>query len=92
MLGAKYERTVSVHCVRAQGEMLKLLRRFLKENAGFKESIIMHSYGGSKEITESLNKSYANFYYSLSMSSLKRMEILDYIPAEKLLLETDSPY
>lgn len=52
----------------------------------------MHSYGGSKEITESLNKSYNNFYYSLSMSSLKRVEILDYIPLEKLLLETDSPY
>ena len=57
----------------------------------------MHSYNGSKEITQSLLKLNGNFYFSLSLGILnvyiyynQKLEMLDYIPIDNLILETDS--
>ena len=60
----EYDRICSVHCVRAHGEMLKIIKRKAKEmkakveqaDAGGRRRIIMHSFGGSKEIAQSLTK------------------------------------
>lgn len=76
-------RVCSVHCVRAHGEMLKLLKKKFGGKAGPKSTqigqedhsvakndhaiptLIMHSFGGSKEIAESLAKlSGAQIYFS----------------------------
>ena len=62
-LAMKFNRTVTIHCVRAYGEMLKFFKKYhksieeSKKNKAEKENkeqsyqgtpIIMHSYGGSK--------------------------------------------
>ena len=59
----------------------------------------MHSYIGSKEIAQSLLKLNENFYFSLSLGILnvyiyynQKLEMLDYIPIDNLILETDSPH
>ena len=88
-LAIKYDRAVSVHCVRASGEMLKIMKKILK-NTTYKNSIIMHSYNCSKEITQSFDKLYPNFYYSFS-TNLK-LESLEYINPDKLLFESDGPH
>jgi len=52
--------------------------------------IIMHSYGGSVEITKALLKLNLNIYFSLSLK--RSVELCSVIPLERLLLETDAPY
>lgn len=52
----------------------------------------MHSYNCPKEITQSLNKLYPNFFYSFSMNIANKLESLNNIEPDKLLLETDAPY
>lgn len=54
---------------------------------------VFHSYNGRREFAEKINKS--GGYVSFSASILKnphRQEIVQSIPPEKLLLETDGPY
>jgi Tat protein secretion system quality control protein TatD with DNase activity len=86
-MALRLNRTVTVHCVRAYGDILKHFKQYNKmiesqvkneakeEGVGYKYKgtpIIMHSYGGSKEITKSLLKlTNLNVYFSLS---LKRSE------------------
>ena len=81
---------MSIHCVRAQGEMLKIFKKLKVKDS--QTPIIMHSYNGSKEFTTSYNKLNASIYFSLSLSVFNKPDILEYIPMDKLLLETDSPY
>ena len=52
----------------------------------------MHSYGGSPEILKALDKLYPNFYYSFSMNVVNKLEILNSVNPNKLLLETDAPH
>lgn len=93
-LGMKHNRAISVHCVRASGEMLKIMKKCLKnsEQAAFDASIIMHSYGCPKEITQSLDKLYPNVYYSFSLSVANRLENIANVKRDRLLFETDAPY
>lgn len=83
-MALKLNRVVTVHCVRAFGDLLKHFKHYNKEieaktkkeiAEGWKyEStpIIMHSYGGSKDVTKSLLKlTNLNIFFSLS---LKRSE------------------
>jgi len=89
-LAVKYYRPVSVHNVRAHGEMLKYFKKAAKQEAKLPH-IIMHSYGGSKEITQALLKLESlPIYFSLSLKRTE--ELCQIIPIERLLLETDSPY
>ncbi|CAK57618.1 unnamed protein product (macronuclear) [Paramecium tetraurelia] len=88
-LAIKYNRSMSIHCVRASGEMLKIFKKQLK-GQNYNAAIIMHSYGCPKEITGSLDKLYPNFYYSLCLNM--KMEQLNHIDKNKLLFETDAPY
>ena len=67
LLACSYQRTMSVHCVRAHGDMLKYFKKLVIPKESGVPNIVMHSYGGSKEITLSLLKlsPTLNIYFSL---------------------------
>lgn len=83
---------MSVHCVRAHGEMLKEFKKFFAAHPTYAQSIIMHSWGGSADIMAAMDKMYGNFYYSLCMSVARAPERVAHINIDKLLFETDAPH
>ncbi|RLM75626.1 tat-linked quality control protein TatD [Panicum miliaceum] len=89
-LAKELERPVSVHCVRAFGDLLEIL----KQTGPFPAGVLLHSYLGSAEMVFGL----ANLgcYLSLSgfltgMKSSKAKQMLKSIPLDRILLETDGP-
>lgn len=89
-LAKELERPVSVHCVRAFGDLLEVL----KQTGPFPAGVLLHSYMGSAEMVSAL----ANLgcYFSLSgfltgMKSTKAKHVLKSIPLDRILLETDAP-
>ena len=46
-IALEHERTATIHCVRAHGEMLKILKTLNKEIKKKSSPLVMHSYGGS---------------------------------------------
>ena len=80
----------SIHCLRAWGRMLELLRQGPRPACGF----LLHSYGGSRDLVPPLADLGA--FFSLSGScvherNLRQREALQAIPMDRLLLETDAP-
>ncbi|TVT99701.1 hypothetical protein EJB05_54901, partial [Eragrostis curvula] len=89
-LAKELERPVSVHCVRAFGDLLEILT----EIGPFPAGVLLHSYLGSAEMVSGL----ANLgcYFSLSgfltsMKTTKAKKMLKSIPLDRILLETDAP-
>ncbi|CAL5069514.1 unnamed protein product [Urochloa decumbens] len=89
-LAKELERPVSVHCVRAFGDLLEIL----KQSGPFPAGVLVHSYMGSAEMVSGL----ANIgcYFSLSgfltgMKSTKAKQMPKSIPLDRILLETDAP-
>lgn len=89
-LAKELARPVSVHCVRAFGDLLEVL----KQTGPFPAGVLLHSYMGSAEMASAL----ANLgcYFSLSgfltgMKSTKAKHMLKSIPLDRILLETDAP-
>lgn len=89
-LAKELARPVSVHCVRAFGDLLEVL----KQTGPFPAGVLLHSYMGSAEMVSAL----ANLgcYFSLSgfltgMKSTKAKHVLKSIPLDRILLETDAP-
>ncbi|KAK9122034.1 hypothetical protein Syun_019651 [Stephania yunnanensis] len=89
-LAKQLERPVSIHCVRAFGDLLEIMQSV----GPFPQGAILHSYMGSAEMVPSLAKLGAYFSFSgflFSMKQLKAKKMLKMVPAERILLETDSP-
>ncbi len=83
-------RTVSVHCRRAWGDMLELLRSHGAHPAG----IILHSYSGSAEIIPQLTKLNSFFSFSCALTYPENQRAAGAVratPIERLLIETDTP-
>ncbi|XP_043719403.1 uncharacterized metal-dependent hydrolase YabD [Telopea speciosissima] len=84
------QRPVSVHCVRAFGDLLEIL-----QSAGpFPAGVILHSYLGSAEMVPELAKLGAYFSFSgylMSMKPQKAKRMLKSVPTERILLESDAP-
>jgi TatD DNase family protein len=80
----------SIHCLRAWGRMLELLRSHPRPACGF----ILHSYGGPAEMVEPLAELGAYFslpgFFAHERKERQR-ETFKRVPAERLLLETDAP-
>lgn len=79
----KYNRSVSIHCVKSWGIILESLN-------SIKVPLLFHGYNGSKEILKSLLK--LNSYFSFSLRELNNpriVEVCKYIPIEKQLIESD---
>ncbi|KAF3641971.1 putative deoxyribonuclease TATDN1-like isoform X6 [Capsicum annuum] len=89
-LAKELERPASIHCVRAFGDLLELLKSAGPVPSGF----ILHSYLGSAEMVPEFAKLGAYFSFSgflMSMKESKAKKMLKSIPKDRILLETDAP-
>lgn len=84
---AEYGRTASIHSVRCDEEMLRIVRRT--------EAVcIMHSFSGPESYVRPMTD--AGCYFSVSPRILKKSEskilaLINAISDERLLIETDAP-
>lgn len=84
-----FRRTFVLHCVKAWGPMMTILRTYDFHGMRF----IVHSFIGPKEILKELIEMGACI--SISQRSLGQKDadsIIARIPDERILLETDFPY
>ncbi len=89
-LAHQYNRPISVHCLRAWGHLLDTLRTQPKPHRG----VVLHSYGGSKELVPELVSLGCHFSFSgYFLHTRKRniQEAYQKVPLERLLIETDAP-
>ncbi|KAL0020598.1 hypothetical protein WJX77_009472 [Trebouxia sp. C0004] len=90
-LGKELQRPISVHCVSAFGK----LHDMVQHHGPFPQGLILHSWIGPAEMVDALAK-IKGVYFSLSghltrMSKKKYEPMVQKIPLERLLLETDAP-
>lgn len=86
MLASEYERPAAVHCVRAWGRLLEIL----KEDSFRQNRWMIHGYNGSLEIAAEILK--LGGFISLNPLQLKPGKLaglLEIIPPGQLLIETD---
>ena len=89
-LARELERPVTIHCRKAWGKLLEILKR---EN-GVKYGGIVHTYSGSPELVRPLEEMGLNISFSgaITRDGNKRgCKSLQVVSKERLLLETDSP-
>ncbi|XP_010061367.2 LOW QUALITY PROTEIN: uncharacterized metal-dependent hydrolase YabD [Eucalyptus grandis] len=89
-LAKELNRPASIHCVRAFGDLLQILR----EAGPFPAGVILHSYLGSAEMVPQFVQVGAYFSFSgflMSMKEQKAKKMLKAVPFERILLETDAP-
>ncbi|MBN1649418.1 MAG: TatD family hydrolase [Spirochaetales bacterium] len=90
-LAAELGLPVSVHCVRAWGDLLKLVKKYGPKVP----AIMIHAFAGSAETMRELQK--LNVYISFSLFTLRRdnakiKDCLRNAARDLLLLDTDFPY
>ena len=80
-------KVLTVHSRRAEKEVISIIGR------GFSGKVILHWYsGGLKEIDQAImNGFYFSINYAMTQSENGR-KIIDHIPIERILLETDGPF
>ncbi|KAI3718836.1 hypothetical protein L6452_19721 [Arctium lappa] len=89
-LAKELRRPASVHCVRAFGDLLDIM----KSIGPFPEGVILHSYLGSAEMVPEFAKLGAYFSFSgflMAMKESKAKRMLNTVPSDRILLETDAP-
>ncbi|XP_073153036.1 uncharacterized protein [Henckelia pumila] len=89
-LAKELKRPASVHCVRAFGDLLDIL----KSTGPFPAGLVLHSYLGSAEMVPELSELGAYFSFSgflMSMKESKARKMVKSVPRERILLETDAP-
>ena len=89
-LAKKYHLPVVIHSRDANQETYDILKQYHKDL-----KILMHCYSGSKELMEQYVK--LGVYISLGgpitfKNSVTPKEVCRYVPLDKFLIETDSPY
>ncbi|XP_020988459.1 uncharacterized protein LOC107471923 isoform X1 [Arachis duranensis] len=89
-LAKTLNKPASVHCVRAFGELLEMM----KSMGPFPAGVILHSYLGSAEMVPEFSKLGAYFSFSgflMSLKANKAKKMLQMVPSDRILLETDAP-
>ncbi len=89
-LARRMRRPVTIHCRRAWGRLLEILRRDGLPPAG----LMVHAWSGSLEVLEELLElgAYVSFAGNITFPHHQRARrALLAMPADRLLLETDSP-
>jgi TatD DNase family protein len=89
-LAAEFNRAASIHCVQAWGKLLEVLKTSPRPARGF----LLHGYAGPAEMIKNFTELGA--YYSFNIQLLEprhadRLNNFHHIPANRLLVETDSP-
>jgi TatD DNase family protein len=82
---------VTIHCLRAWGRLLELLKKGPRPERGF----LLHSYGGSREMIEGFAKLGAYFSISGQFAQdwkKRQREAFRHVPNDRLLIETDAPF
>ena len=89
-LAAERNLPVSIHCLRASGRLLEILRAGPRRRCGF----LLHSFGGPREMVGPLAELGAYFslpgYYAHERKVQQR-ETFRHVPPDRLLIETDAP-
>lgn len=89
-LAKELKKPASIHCVRAFGELLDVM----KGVGPFPHGVILHSFLGSPEMVSELAKLGSYFSFSgflMSMKPQKAKKLLKAVPSDRILLETDAP-
>lgn len=89
-IAAERNLPVSIHCVRAWDNLLKILKTTPLPRCGF----LIHSYGGLNDFIKPLAELGAYFSfpgYFASDKKLQQRESFKQIPLDRLLIETDAP-
>lgn len=89
-LAAKYRRPMTIHCLKAWGRLLDVLKSGPLPEAGF----LLHSFSGPEEMIAPLAELGAYFSFSGNFIHEKRKaarETFRKVPAGRLLIETDAP-
>ncbi|CDO99620.1 unnamed protein product [Coffea canephora] len=89
-LAKELKRPASIHCVRAFGDLLDIL----KSEGPFPAGVLLHSFLGSAEMVPEFAKLGAYFSFSgflMSMKETKARKMLKSVPRDRILLETDAP-
>ncbi|ONH98920.1 hypothetical protein PRUPE_7G272000 [Prunus persica] len=89
-IAKELKRPASIHCVRAFGDLLQIM----KSLGPFPAGVILHSYLGSAEMVPEFANLGAYFSFSgflMSMKVHKAKRMLKMVPSERILLETDAP-
>jgi TatD DNase family protein len=89
-LAAGANRPVSIHCLKAWGRLLEMLKTEPLPATGF----LLHSYGGPSEMIPQFADLGGYFSFSGYFAhprKAKQQEVFRRIPIERLLLETDAP-
>ena len=87
-LAEKYDRVANIHMVGCESEMLKILRKH-------KVKCILHSFSGPESYIKPFEE--CGCYFSISprihaKSEEKIKTLVDAIPSDRLLVETDAPH
>jgi TatD DNase family protein len=89
-LAAERNLPLSIHCLRAWGRLLEILRVEPRPGCGF----LLHSYGGPREMVTPLTELGAYFslpgYFAQERKARQR-EVFKAVPPDHLLIETDAP-
>lgn len=83
-------RPASIHCLRAWGWLMEVLR----QESPFTSGLLIHAYGGSAELITPLAEMGAYFSFAgniLEERKTKAREALRHVPLDRLLLESDAP-
>ena len=89
-LAAELDRPANVHCRRAWGLLIAILR----ELGGFRPGLIVHSYSGAADLFPELSELGAHFSFSGAVThdrNVRGRKARQAAPLDRLLIETDAP-
>ena len=89
-IAAERNLPASIHCLKAWGRILELLQEGPVPERGF----LLHSYGGPMEMVPAFARLGAYFSfpgYFLRAAKGRHREAFKFVPADRLLIETDAP-
>jgi TatD DNase family protein len=89
-LASEYNLPISIHCLKAWGTLLEILKTHHRPQRGF----LLHSYGGSPELVPELAALGGYFSFSgyfLREEKKKVHEAFRRIPPDRVMVETDAP-
>lgn len=82
-LAAKFNRTMSIHCVKSWGMMQEAIKEV-------QVPLLFHGYNGSKEVLKALLKQDSYFSFSIrELNNPRFQEVCSYIPVHRQLVESD---
>ena len=99
LLAAKYNRRVSIHCVRTHGHLLAVFQSMIAENdnVGLPKRIYMHAWSGSVQVTETLlrmkfPRNRPKLFFGLCVRHSKIIVFDQVVGKNQILVESDLPF